>query len=260
MTNPAGSFIWYELMTSDAQAAEAFYSGLIGWRFDGDPGYRHISASEGMVGGVLQLTNEMTGGGARPAWLGYLNVADVDETVAAIEAKGGRVLMPAWDKDNVGRMAMVTDPQGAPFYVMRPMPPADRPDETSNAFAAERPMRGHCAWNELSTTDPAAAWSFYGGLFGWSKDGAMDMGELGQYEFIRHGSHMIGAIMPKMPEMPVSAWTYYFRVDDIDAAASCVRDKGGTLLMEPTEIPGGEYSLNAMDPQGAAFGLVGPRR
>ena len=71
---------------------------------------------------------------------------------------------------------------------------------------------------------------------------------------------MLGAIMPKMPQTPVSAWTYYFRVADIDAAAAYIRDQGATLLMEPTEIPGGEFSLNAMDPQGAAFGLVGPRR
>ena len=259
MTNPAGSFIWYELMTADASASAEFYAGLLGWRMDGDPHYLHINASEGMVGGMLQLTPDMTSGGARPAWVAYINVEDVDRGLAAIEAQGGRVLMPARDMENVGRFAMVADPQGAPFYVMRPTPPADRPDEPSNAFAAERPMRGHCAWNELSTTDPAAAWRFYGELFGWAKDGEMDMGDLGQYEFIRHGGHMIGAIMPKMPQMPVSAWTFYFRVADIDAAASYIKDRGGTLLMEPVEIPGGDYSLNAMDGQGAAFGLVGPR-
>jgi uncharacterized protein len=260
MTNPAGSFIWYELMTTDASAASDFYSGLLGWKISDDPHYAHITASEGMVGGVLPLTPEMTSGGARPAWIGYINVEDVDRAVAAIEAQQGRVLMPARDMENVGRMAMVTDPQGAPFYVMRPIPPADRPDEPSKAFAAERPMQGHCAWNELSTTDPAAAWAFYGGQFGWVKEGEMDMGELGQYEFIRHGSYMLGAIMPKMPQMPASAWTFYFRVPDIDGAASYIRDKAATLLMEPTEIPGGEFSLNAMDLQGAAFGLVGPRR
>jgi hypothetical protein len=59
--------------------------------------------------------------------------------------------------------------------------------------------------------------------------------------------------------MPVSAWSFYFRVPDIDAAVETVKASGGTLLMEPVEIPGGEYSLNALDPQGAAFGLVGPR-
>ena len=259
MTNPTGSFIWYELMTPDAPASESFYSGLLGWEIGGDADYRHITAREGMVGGMLPLTGEMTSGGARPAWLAYISVEDVDRTVAAIEAQGGRVLMPARDMADVGRMALVADPQGAPFYVMRPTPPADRPDEASNAFAADRPMLGHCAWNELSSSDPAAAWTFYGDLFGWTKDGEMDMGELGKYEFVRHGPHMLGAIMPLMKGMPASAWSFYFRVADIDAAARYIQDNGGTLFMDPIEIPGGEFSINASDPQGAAFGLVGPR-
>lgn len=260
MTNAHGSFIWYELLTPDTRAAESFYAGLLGWTMDGDPGYRHITASEGMIGGMLALSPEMTSGGAQPAWLAYINVEDVDRSVTAIVEQGGRVLMPARDMEDVGRFALVTDPQGAAFYVMRPKPPADRPDGPSNAFAAERPMMGHCAWNELSTTDQQGAWAFYGGQFGWAKDGDMDMGEMGKYEFIRHGSHMLGAIMPKMPQMPVSAWSFYFRVADIDRAAAYIKENGGTLFMQPTEIPGGDYSLNASDPQGAAFGLVGPRR
>ena len=87
----------------------------------------------------------------------------------------------------------------------------------------------------------------------------MDMGPMGKYLFLHHGLGMIGAIMPKMPQMPVSAWTYYFRVADIDAAAAAIKTNGGTILQEPIEIPGGDYSMNALDPQGAAFALVGSR-
>jgi uncharacterized protein len=146
------------------------------------------------------------------------------------------------------------DPQGAPFYVMK-----DSAGHVSTAFAKYEPKVGHCAWNELATADPAGAFVFYGKVFGWVKDGDMDMGPMGLYEFVK-SDVPIGAIMPKMPEMPVSAWGFYFRVADIDAAAETVKAKGGTILVEPIEIPGGEYSLNAMDPQGAAFGLVGPRK
>ncbi len=251
-----GSFVWYELMTPDAVAAAHFYAELLDWKISDNSDYREISASEGMVGGLLPLTDQMTAGGAQPAWMGYIRVDDVDAEVGAVEAAGGKVQMAGQDMPNVGRIAMVADPQGAPFYIITPAGEAAGP---SNAFAAERPMMGHCAWNELSTTDPAGAWSFYGGRFGWAKDGDMDMGPLGKYEFVRHGDHMLGAIMPKMPEMPVSAWTYYFRVADIDAAASYIKANGGTLLQEPMEIPGGDYALTAADGQGAAFGLVGPR-
>lgn len=255
MPTKQGDFVWYELLSPDVQASARFYSGLLGWKVGDSPDYREITASEGMVGGMLPLTREMTSGGARPAWLGYIAVEDVDATLGRVEAAGGRTLMPTRDMEGVGRFALVADPQGAPFYLFRPL---GGTGDTSQAFAAERPMQGHCAWNELSSDDPAAAWRFYGDLFGWVKDGDLDMGPMGKYEFIRHG-FMLGAIMPRMPQMPVSAWTFYFRVADIDAAHEYARANGATVLMEPTEIPGGEYSLNIMDPQGAAVGLVGPR-
>ena len=88
----------------------------------------------------------------------------------------------------------------------------------------------------------------------------MDMGEMGKYRFIQHGGVGIGAVMPKMPQMPVSLWTYYIGVDDIDRAAGAIKEGGGSILNGPMEIPGGEYALNAMDPEGASFGLVGPRK
>jgi hypothetical protein len=252
--NKHGDFIWYELMTPDAEAAVRFYGSVLDWSFGGSAEYREIKGSEGHVGGILPLTAGMQAGGARPGWLGYIGVDDVDAAVSAIEAAGGQTHLPPRDIPGVGRFAMVADPQGVPFYVMR-----GASDGTSHAFAAERPMIGHCAWNELSTTDPNAGFAFYSGLFGWTKDGGMDMGPLGKYEFLRHGP-MIGAIMPKMPQQPAPAWSFYFRVADIDAAAAATSAGGGQIMHGPQEIPGGEYSLNALDPQGAAFAMVGPRK
>ncbi len=269
MTNKHGDFIWYELMTTDADAAARFYEAILPWTVGNQPDYREIQATEGGVGGMLPLTAEMTAGGARPAWVAYINVDDVDKMVESIEHGGGKVYMPARDMPGIGRFAMVADPQGASFYVMKPVPPADNPDMASNAFSYDRPREGHCAWNELATSDPADALHFYGQRFGWVKDGEMDMGPMGTYEFIRHIGHapdgspigkgMLGAVMPKMPQIPVSAWTFYFRVADIDAAAAAITANGGQILVGPMEIPGGEYSLNGMDPQGAAFGLVGKK-
>lgn len=266
MTNRHGDFIWYELMTSDADAAQAFYTGLVGWTFKPSetPGmdYRLFSSKIAEVGGVMALTPEMIEGGAQPFWVGYLAVGDVDASVAAIKAAGGAAHREPWDIPGIGRMAFMADPQGAMFYVMKPIPSENTPDATSLSFAATEPMEGHCAWNELASADPDGAKAFYGAQFGWLPEGAMDMGELGQYEFWKVGDdrgHMIGAVMPLMPGMPMSAWTYYFRVPDIDAAVDYATANGGTALQEPTEIPGGEYSFSGMDPQGAVFGLVGPR-
>ena len=118
----------------------------------------------------------------------------------------------------------------------------------------------HVRWNELATSDPDAAIDFYQRHFGWGQEGGMDMGEMGQYHFVQHDGVGIGAVMPLMPGMPHAIWSYYVGVDDIDRAAEAITDGGGTIIQGPMEIPGGEYSLNATDPQGASFGLVGPRK
>ena len=92
MPNKHGDFIWYELMTDDADAAQAFYSAVVGWTFskvENDPkDYRLFSTSKGPVGGLLPLTKGMIDGGARPCWMGYIGVDDVDATAAAIEKWG----------------------------------------------------------------------------------------------------------------------------------------------------------------------------
>jgi predicted enzyme related to lactoylglutathione lyase len=262
-TNPRGNFIWYELMTPDADGAKAFYDAVVGWNIDSQSnfpnGYRMIGRSDGKsAGGVLPLNDEMQEHGARPTWLAYIDVPDVDTSVRSIEQAGGKTFMAPFDIPNVGRVAMVADPQGAPFYVMKPMPPADQPDAVSDVFSVDQPQ--HVRWNELSTADPESALGFYRQQFGWGQEGDMDMGEMGKYRFIQSGSTTIGAVMQKPQQMPVSMWTYYIGVDDIGRAAEAIRSGGGQILHGPIEIPGGEFALNGMDPQGAAFGLVGPRK
>jgi predicted enzyme related to lactoylglutathione lyase len=255
-------FIWYELITPDPVGAKAFYDSVVGWNVGEGAaeyqGYRMINRADGgFAGGVLELTDEMKQHGARPVWLGYLYVDDVDGAVARIEQDGGKSLM-THDIPNVGRIAMVTDPQGAPFYVMTPIPPQGRENEESDVFSVDQPQ--HVRWNELSTTEPESAIDFYRRQFGWRQEGDMDMGEMGKYRFIQSGETTIGAVMRKPPQLPVSMWTYYIGVDDIDRAVSAIKAGGGQVLNGPMEIPGGEFALNAIDPQGAPFGLVGPRK
>jgi predicted enzyme related to lactoylglutathione lyase len=259
-----GGFIWYELMTPDHAAAKSFYDKVVGWNIASDsvaPGmeYRMIGRSDGgNAGGVLTLTDEMQDGGARPIWIGYLHANDVDARVEAIKADGGTVMMEPWDQPGVGRLAMVTDPSGAVFYLMDPIPPENDPKARSDVFSVDQPQR--VRWNELWSGDPAKAVDFYQRHFGWVQEGDMDMGAMGKYQFVQHGGVAIGAIMPKMPDAPASMWNFYVGVDDIDRAAEAVKAGGGQVVNGPMEIPGGEYALKGVDPQGALFGLVGPRK
>ncbi len=258
MANKHGDFVWYELITSEPEAAQEFYNAIVGWSFTGsgkNKDYREFSINNTMVGGLLPLTPEMQANGARPCWMGYIAVNDVEESAASIEKAGGAIHMAPQDIPGVGRFALVADPQGVMFYIIK-----SANNETSSSFASTEPKVGHCAWNEVATTNPDEAVSFYSNQFGWRQEGNMDMGPLGKYQFLYHGDSMIGGVMPKAPEMPVSAWSYYFRVPEIDKAVETIKRNGGKILQEPIEIPGGEFAMAGMDPQGAAFALVGPRK
>ncbi|RYE02617.1 MAG: VOC family protein [Sphingomonadales bacterium] len=259
MPNRHGSFIWYELLTKDAKAAKAFYDAVVGWSIQAEapPGgmdYRMIEALDGNAGGVMQLSADMLAGGAKPAWLGYIGVDDVDATVAAIAADGGQVHLPAFDIPGIGRLAMIADPQGVPFYVMRGASP-------ENSTAYQRMGFQHVSWNELNTPDDGAALAFYARHFGFSKVGGMPMGPMGEYSFIANAESQgdaIGAVM-RTPEGAQSGWGFYFRVPDILAAKAAVERGGGTVLNGPHEVPGGEMTLHALDPEGVFFGLVAPK-
>lgn len=254
MTNRHGEIIWYELMTSDADRAAAFYGAVIGWQVGtpppGGPDYRMIVAPNGNAGGMLQLDAAMLQGGASPTWLAYFGVDDVDASVAGIVAAGGKVLVPACDAAGVGRIAMVTDTQGVPFYVMRGA------TEGATSSVYQRHGLGHVGWNELLAPDADAALGFYHRQFGLTRMGGMPMGEMGEYSFIGHdGGAPIGAIM-RVPPGAKPGWGFYFRVDDVDAARDRVEAAGGAVVMEPMDVPGGERVLQAVDPDGAVFGLV----
>jgi predicted enzyme related to lactoylglutathione lyase len=254
--NRHGGFIWYELITADADAAAAFYAEVIGWTASdaGVPGidYRLFSANGTDVAGHMNIPAEGAEMGMRPGWYGFVGVDDVDAAVAAIEGEGGTVLMPAMDIEGVGRMALVTDPQHVPFYVMR-----GASEEASSSFARQD---GHCVWNELSPADQQGALAFYTGQFGWEPGDAMPMGEVGDYVFLNHGGEMIGAVSPTQGDGPLPMWRFYFQVRDIDAAAAKVAAAGGTVRHGPHPIPGGAYIIVATDPHGAVFGAVGPRK
>ena len=263
-TKLQGSHIWYELMTTDPDGATAFYGSVVpGWEIGqpigGDQDYRMINRGDGgFAGGVLRLTSEMQQHGAKPLWMGYVGVDDVDDAVARIEAKGGKALMPPFDIPQ-GRIAMVADPQGNPFYVMKPVPPTDKPDAVSDVFSPTEEQR--VAWNELSTADPVVARNFYGELFGWTSDEFMSMGEQGEYRFLAHDGTTIGATYKPQDEgfagKKPTGWRYYIRVPSVGQAAEAAKANGGNVLMGPHEVPGGDHIIVGTDPQGAEFALVG---
>lgn len=261
MATAAGMPVWYELLAADLPKARKFYASVVGWTFvQSDipeaPDYWFLSRpGGGATGGAMQLTDEMVAGGGRPIWLMYLAVEDVDAKVAAIEAAGGSVLMPAFDLNGVGRMALVKDPQGIPFYVMRGFS-----DQGGTVFSSDTADTGMVGWHELQSPSRDDALDFYGAMFGYAVNDRMEMGpEHGPYCFLDLGGTRLGGAMQAGGE-GMAGWLFYFRVPDIEAAKSAVEAGGGTVVMGPQDVPGDEVVVVARDPDGAAFGLVAPRK
>ena len=257
------SFIWYELMTTDTDAATGFYGDVIGWTAADHPnsempgGMRYVvlSAGEAGIGGVLQLDDAMKDAGVKPMWVGYIGVADTDDAARRIGEAGGTIHVSPRDIPNVGRFAMASDPGGAPFYVMTPLPMEGAPPPP----AADTP--GHVSWRELvSSAGEKAAFDFYSGLFGWQSMQEMPMGPMGIYRIYGDGTTAWGGIMTKPEEMPASRWNFYITVGSVEGAAERIKARGGQVLMEPMQVPDNSFVIHAADPQGAAFSLRSLKR
>jgi len=247
-------FFWYDLVTTDTQAAAKFYSEVVGWTHEdmSQPGNAYGIFKVGDVGvaGLMPFPEGMKG---HPGWNGYVAVEDVDAAAQKIKQLGGVIHRGPIEVQGIIKFAVVGDPQGAVFIIAKGL--ADRP-------MGELPMGtpGTVGWRELFATDWQTDFEFYAGMFGWTKAESHDMGAGGIYQLFAAGGHPIGGMMNRPPEMPTSWWDYYINVDEIDTAKARVEKAGGSIKMGPMEVPGGQWVLQAQDPQGAFFALVALKR
>ncbi|MBS3650755.1 VOC family protein [Pseudaminobacter sp. 19-2017] len=251
----ASKFVWYELMTTDLEAAKTFYSSVVGWRAEDFPAaspYVVMNAGDRGVAGLMTIPEEAKTMGAGPSWLGYIYAPDTDAATRSVQGAGGKVYREPVDIPDVGRFSVVTDPQGATFMLMTPRGPEQAPAAPNTA--------GHVGWHELYAADWEKAFDFYSSQFGWTKDQAMDMGPMGTYQLFAADGEMLGGMMNKPPAVPMPMWIFYFNVDALDGAMERVKAGGGQVMHGPVEVPGGSWIAQCMDPQGAMFALVAPKR
>ena len=246
-----GRFVWHELMTTDTDAASDFYSRVVPWKAEdsGMPSYSIWMSGKVRAGGLMALP-ESDGPATPPHWIIYVGTPDVDATVEAAEKLGGKVLKPAADIPNVGRFAVLSDPQGAAFAVFTP---SSMPEEGILPSGGV----GDFTWHELATTDPDAALSFYTELFGWSKGAAHDMGDM-TYHIVTLDGKDVGGVYKARDNSTPPNWLSYVRVADASKAANAVKSAGGRVLNGPMEVPGGSWIVQVLDPQGGAIALVEP--
>jgi hypothetical protein len=246
-----GRFVWYDLMTPDVEASKAFYTSVIGWgttpfEVEGRPPYTMWTAGEAPIGGVVPFRPEMQGMPAH--WMGYVSVSDVDASAEQAKQLGGKLLNPPTDIPTVGRFAVIEDPQGAYIAIFKDA----NPPQTVPPFA---PKKMEFSWHELATTDWRAAGDFYQTMFGWETISENDMGEFGIYEIFGQGGAQYGGMFTKPTEMPMTAWCYYVRVEDVKKTAETVKQNGGQVINGPMEVPGGDWIAQCLDPGGGFFAV-----
>jgi uncharacterized protein len=246
-TDVLGRFVWHELLTTDTAAAAGFYAKVVPWRTapSSMPGYTIWMAAQTQIGGLMALPAESSA--SPPHWLIYVGTANVDATCSQAQGLGARVVKPAADIPNVGRFAVLSDPQGATFAVFTP---------GSGPPPGPQPAQGGFSWHELATTDVGGALRFYGELFGWRKGPGHDMGgAMGVYQIFEHGGKQVGGMHGVQGPSTPPSWLSYVHVADSSRAVAAAKSAGGRLLHGPMEVPGGSWIALLMDPQGGAFAV-----
>ena len=248
-----GNFCWAELATSDQPAAKKFYGELFGWAADDmpmGPGdfYTMFKLEGRNVGAGYTLRPDMVKQGIPPHWGLYVAVESADQTASRVGTLGGKVLAPAFDVYEAGRMAVLQDPTGATISLWQPK---------YNTGFGIMGVPGCFCWADLMTGDPPRAEKFYSGLFGWK----FDRGEKGgDYLHIKNGEEYIGGVPPAGvagPGVPPH-WSLYYLVTDCDASTAKAKSLGARVYMPPTTMEGvGRWSVLA-DPQGATFSAFQP--
>ncbi len=252
---PAGTFAWAELYTSDVATAKAFYTQLFGWDAHDfpvapDTSYTMLQMDGKDVAGLAALHPDQQAQGVPSHWLSHVAVADIAAAAQRVPELGGTVLAAPFQVMEAGHMALVQDPQGAMFALWQ---------AGNHIGSAVVNMPNAITWNELATTDTAAAETFYHGLFGWAfEKHANPSGGDDDYTVFRNGGRMAGGMLAITPEMGdlVPNWAVYFGVEDLHATIARAQAADGSVLVPASSL--GELGSFAVlsDPTGAVFTVM----
>jgi len=246
-----GRFVWHELMTNDVPSALKFYTKVVGWKaapYPDDPSYTLLSGKgPNAQAGVMTMPPDAKAMGAAPHWLNYIGSPDVDSSVARATEFGATVLVPPQDIPKIGRFTVLKDPFGATFAIFTP---------TGEGMGGGSRELGEFSWHELITPDPSGAFEFYSRLFGWENAGNMDMGPMGNYQMFGLDGGQMGGIYRQPADMPgPPSWLPYVLVPDTKRASQLIAAAGGRVINGPMEVPGGDWIVAGIDPEGVMFAL-----
>ena len=243
------SRIQMALNVDDLDTSIAFYTALFGWEAEVAP--------QPEAGGytMFMLRGKYVAAGSPPQqegtpsfWTTYIASDDVDDTATKIREAGGTVMLDPFDVFDSGRMTVAQDPTGAVFGVWQAK-------EHLGAQLANEP--GTFLWNQCQTSDPARATEFYQAVFGYEVD-EMDMGGEQPFRVLKvAGRGIAGVREPTTADEPPN-WSTVFAVADTDETVTRAKELGGTVLMEPFDLPEIGRLAVLQDPAGAVFQVMKP--
>lgn len=248
----APTFVYHDLMTTDAERARRFYGALLPWELtprdvSGVP-YTDIRVAGAPFGGIMPLDPAH---GIPSHWMSYVQVADLDAACARVAPAGGTVrLGPHPIPDGSGRFAILQDPTGAYVSLLQMVAPLPSPDV---------PAPGGAWWHELITPDPVRAGAFYAAVVGWTVEDAMTMPDGSRYRFFKAGDRNVGGLMACPPGAPpVAAWQLYVALEEVAAVMPTVAHAqrlGATVAWPVMDVPGVGRMAGIQDPTGAHLAL-----
>lgn len=243
----SGRFVWHDLMTRDVSAARRFYGDLFGWRFEdtkrGERPYVLARAAGTPVAGIVDVSAIVNAGAQ---WLSFMAVADVDKTVTDAQSNGGKVLVAPRDPLPMARVAVITDPQGAPLGLAQLR--RDVPDST-------KPATHQFFWHEYLARDAGHALDFYKRLVGY--ESTITESRLGvEYHVLRktRGRAGLFQLPPQAGEVQPN-WLPYVLVDDPAALGARAESLGGRILVAATPERRKGSLVVIADPGGAPLAL-----
>jgi uncharacterized protein len=253
-THIPGALCWFELATTDQAAAKNFYTSLFGWssnEFPMSPGevYTTFQLNGKDAAAAYTIRREQQSQGVPPHWMVYIAVDNADTVGSRAAELGGKLLTPAFDVMDLGRMAVIADPAGAVFSVWQPK---------KNKGVGITGENGTVCWADLNTPDPSTARRFYHELLGWNF--VEDEKDTSGYLHIKNHEQFIGGVPAASQRDPHTPphWMIYFQVADCDASTAKAKQQGGEILLPPTDLENvGRFSI-LKDPQGVAFALFQP--
>lgn len=240
-------FCWINLMTPDGEAAKAFFAGVFGWTYGEMPGVPggSLILVEGQAAGAL-MDIQATGfpPGTPPVVGAMVKVADADATVARAKALGGQADAVFTVMEN-GRMAMITDPNGAVLGLWQPL--------SKDGFECDSHAHGAPSWFETLTNDAARAVAFYTELFGWSVEEQRPVPGM-SYQLFKQGDVPVAGAM-QMKDVPPH-WGVSFAANDADDVVRRAVEGGAEVCMPVQALQGvGRFAL-LKSPQGVSFHLI----